>query len=213
MTLLTGRCSVEMAACRALRRYLQAEFDADPAWVGKPVVVDERWPEPDSDLPERAVTIITAGEREDSWLSSIDNAVRVTPVSGSSTDVDVTWRVAACEQPIQLDVWATSSVERDSLLADLDRYLHKGEKYTLGIPTGRPVRDGVLLALSADDGHQGFADFTFEGHRSLDQGEGLREREYRAIIRGTAAVDLCVVTREKRMLRVLLELAMNGVAA
>lgn len=199
------RVSVEQAAQTALQVYLQNELDPQFGGGTERCIVSDSWPEPDSGLPRRAVSIIPAGEREDLHVQEQD--LRREDLAGNLKLY--TWRVAACRQPIQLDVWATYAAQRDDLLARLQDSLRKGERFTLNKPNGNPVRDGVLLALDPTLGFQGFADCVFEGPRKMDTARSGREREYRASILGYIDVDLTVQAPSALLARVLLKVALD----
>jgi hypothetical protein len=207
------RVTVQQAAQTALQVYLQPLFDAyflGPALSGDPAercVVSDRWPEPDSGLPRRAVSIIEAGAREDTYLQGDDIAMVAQPDGKTGL---YTFRAKACRQPIQLDVWSNYNVQRDEVLALLDDYLNRGERFTLGIPNGCPTRDGVLLPLDAASGHTGFADFTFDGPKTLDTSTGARVREYRSAISGFIDVDLTVQALTPILARVLIKMALSS---
>jgi len=210
------RVSVQQAAQTALQVYLQAQFDAyfggapvDPDDPPNPerCVVSDRWPEPDSGLPKRAVSIIEAGQREDTWVQEQDIAVVMQPDNVTGL---YTFRVAACRQPLQLDVWADYNAQRDELVALLDDFLHKGERFTLNQPNGNPVRDGVLLALDPTSGYSGFCDFTFDGPRKLDTNASPRVREYRSSSAGFCDVDLTVQALTPKLARVLMTMALSS---
>jgi hypothetical protein len=202
--------SVEQAAAKVLREYLQAELDPQFGPVGSPerCVVSDRWPERESGLPTRAISIIPAGAREDLHVQEQD--IRRENLDGEDGNLKLyTWRVAACRQPIQLDIWCRYSSHRDDLCARLEDSLRKGERYTLGLPNGNVIRDGVLLRMDPRDGFQGYADFTFEGPKKTDTVNGKLESESRATISGFIDVDLTVKAASPRMARVLLQIALD----
>lgn len=202
--LQTGRCSVEKAAIRALGRFLESCFAEDPYWAGKGVVVSDHWPD-SNNLPEYSISILKAGARQDER----QQALLVSSEVLDATTGLYTYRVAACEQPIQLDVWSTSEVGRESIEASLDDYLHRGERFTLGIETAQATRDGLLVALDPADGHTGFADCSFSGPSDADTGEAHSRSEFRSMYRGDISVELCVQARERRHLRTVLSLALG----
>ncbi len=203
MTLLTNQVTVEVAAMRALKAFLQAQFNADAFWTSKPVEVNDSWPMLEQDLPPRAVSIIKAGARQDErHFPMIDGSVVV-----DANTKDWIWNVAACDQPIQIDIWATSEVDRNSLERSLDEYLHRGPKYSLGIPNGDPIRDGVLVALG--DGFTGTADCQFDGIAAVPTPEQIRRTEWRSMTRGMISVQLTVKSRDKRLLRSLLRMKLG----
>ncbi len=203
------RVSVEQAAQTALQVYLQAEMDAQYSGGPERCIVSDSWPEPDSGLPRRAVSIIPAGPRDDMYVQEQD--IRREDLAGPDSNPKLyTWRVAACRQPIQLDIWSTYASHRDDLLARLQDSLRKGQGHTLGIPNSMPVRDGVLLALDPASGFRGFADYTFDGPSKTDTARSPRVREYRASIMGFIDVDLTVKAPSARLARVLLQFALGS---
>jgi hypothetical protein len=205
------RVNVQDAAQRALQVYLQNEFDAFFTGSDR-CIVSEEFPPPDQGLPKRAVSVIPAGARQDMHFTERDVS-RVDYPDASPMSL-YTWRVAACRQPIQLDVWATAAASRGELCALLDDFLHKGPRYTLGTPNGEVVRDGVLLKLDpAQGGFDGFADFTFDGPALTDTSRSAREREYRATIAGFIDVDLTTQAPSPRIANIKLRMALSATGA
>lgn len=194
----TQRVTVQQAATNALRKFFESQAELSG------VLCDDRWPEPDTELPDRMITILHAGERQDERIP--EELVRVDDLTG--VQARCYWRVKACRQPLQLDVWARYSTHRDDILANLDDVLHKGTLITLG--SGDPVRDGPLLQLDeANDGHFGYADFTFDGFRMLDGADQHRQNEYRATCNGHVDVELVVSAETAKIARILLEMSLG----
>lgn len=121
-----------------------------------------------------------------------------------STRVDVVWQLAACTQPFQLDVWATSDVERDDLIARLDEVLHAGSSSLSTVDAFRdPVGTGCLIAVA--DGWQScntIADFVFEEPDTIDTSDAVGRAIYRATYRGNAHMMLTVTTRTARQIAI-----------
>ena len=86
------------------------------------VPVQDRWPEANVRLPAKTITVLRAGGRRDEALDPVP--VKSVPVAGVPGRAVYTWRVRACTQPLQLDVWAHSDVARDDLLARLEPVLN-----------------------------------------------------------------------------------------
>jgi hypothetical protein len=187
----------------ALAAYLQTAMDERLDGV----IVTPDWPDPDQPLAQRAVSVITAGPRADAQVDlSVTDYEELVPADPVRRRYR--WRVKACTQGIQLDVWATSAVDRQAIRAALDEALHAGPSVTLGLAGSMPVRDGVLLALDPETGHEGFAEFTFDAPEDTD-GEALRAREYRATYPGEAQAILEVVAESPRMAEIALSVALG----
>lgn len=182
--------TVQQAAVNALRAWLASELpDA---------VVFDRWPAPERELPPKAVTILLAGKARDD-ITIGQRIVKTVPLD--PTTATYSWRFGTRYHPVRIDLWATSDYDRDDLMERVDQALHKGPKFTLGLPLGDPVRDGPLIALA--DGHEGYADFTFESpDPSFPE---TAESEWRASFDGTVAVDLIVTADSPRLLVVKLQ--------
>jgi hypothetical protein len=204
VTLAGNRVTVEKAAIRALKRYLEKCFQADEFWGGKPVHVNDYWPS-ETKLPPRVVSIIEAGRRDDVRQQAIlVKSEELDPTTGVYT-----WAVAACTQPIQLDVWGRDETTRNSLVASLDDYLRRGTRYTLDDPLGDPIGDTLLLRLKPEDGHEGYADVTIGGPSNTDTPDAVERKEFRSTYSGEISVELCVRSTEKRLLRVQVEMALG----
>jgi len=182
---------VEQAACNALKAFLASEFpDAK---------VTGRWTAADKPLPDKAITILCVGPRKDREISRYV----VKTVNTSPTAANVTFRTKACTQGVQLNVWATSGAVRDDLRARLDVSLNKGPFFTLG--KGDLLRDGPLVALNPADGHEGFADFTFDGPMQPDTPTSIARNEFTSVIQGELAVILELTLTTPRLLRMNLQ--------
>jgi hypothetical protein len=205
-----ARMSVQQAAVTAFVAYLTVQLVA-VFGEGK-VLVEDRFPEAGPPMFDktlrRRVTVICAGEREDLFVQA--NVVRAKPIS-SSEKVRMGWRMKACRQPLQLDLWATTSVELQELMAEVDVALHQGPGVTLGLTNADPVRDGVLLALNPDTGHEGFTDVFFEGPSIVNDGAEQQQRECRAMYRGALDVDLVVEAISPTMARIKLRETIDGI--
>jgi hypothetical protein len=188
---------VEQAACDALQVFLAQQLTG--------VTVGSRWPAPDKPLPAKAVTITRVGARKD-----FEVARQVTKVTSIDSKTATTrYRVKACTQGVQLNVWATNGAVRDDIQGRLDAALNLGTLYTIdpavtGIARS-VVRDGPLVMLNPASGHEGFADFTFDGAMIPDTPESIGKDEFCAIYQGELSVQLDLVATTPLLLRVLLQ--------
>lgn len=179
--------SIQQAACNALATFLASKMTG--------VTVAARWPAPDKALPRKAITVITAGSRRD---TAIERKLLSSANSGD-TDVDAVWQIAACTQPLQLDIWAHSDFERDAMMADLDIYLNSGET---GLGVGNyEVGSGLLLSLANGwDAYDTTGDFAFDESSTDDSSDAVGVSTYRATYRGNAYVMLSVPSTTPRQL-------------
>ena len=168
--------SIGQAACNALAAYLKQRFTPD-------VRIYDRWPEPNIKLPPKAISVIKFGKRERLDVAAVGFVDTITPIN--ATTAVCTFRVGSYIQPVQLDAWATSDVERDDLVARLDEYLTAGQDETLDPSlTDDPVRDGVLLPLNTDDGWSGNVDCWLDEPEINDTPESVQRSEFRAMYVG-----------------------------
>src|SRR5438067_13223579 len=105
---------IEQAAQNALARWIAHELPG--------VVVWDRWPEANVCLPPKAPGVLRAGARRDEPLDP--EPVKGVDVAGASGGSIFTWRMRACTQPLQLDIWAHSDVARGDLVARLEPVLN-----------------------------------------------------------------------------------------
>lgn len=184
---MTQLVSVQQAAANALAEWLRASLPG--------VVVESRWPEPNQGLRPKTITVLLAGSRIDEPLDP--QVLHMTPISASTGLYR--WRVSACRQPMQLDVWTTSDVARDDLLARLDTCLRAGPSRTLPWDwNGDPTANELVLPLG--DGWQDtVAAIEFDAPRIIDTPESVQQREYRASLRGEARMHLYVEAESPRM--------------
>ena len=181
------RVSIQQAAANALAEWLREQLPD--------VTVEARWPEPNVPLPPKAITVLLAGSRIDEPLDP--QVLHMEPIDAARARYR--WRVAACTQPLQLDAWTTSDVERDDLLSRLDECLRAGPSRTLDWDwNGDPVANGLELKLG--DGWQDtIAAIDFEAPHVHDTPNTVQQREYRATFRGEARVHLYVEAESPRM--------------
>ncbi len=156
------------------------------------VTFDTRWPSPDRQLPAKMVTILMAGQRQD---ASVDTRVLASTNVGSNA-ASFRFQVKACTQPLQLDVWATSDVARDDILAQLDVALNASEQ-PAGVYNPDPAASGCLVSVG-DGWEDTFADFDFEGPDIDDSPDSVKRAEFRATIRGECRAMLYVTKQWAR---------------
>ncbi len=195
------KVTIEQAAQNALARWLTREMDG--------VTVSDRWPEANLRLPAKAITVLRAGARRDEALDPEPIARR--DVEGAPGHAVFTWRMRACTQPLQLDVWAHSDVARDDLLARLEPALNASKARsmpTLGIVGADPVEEGLALLLA--DGWSGFASYWFDEPAITDAPDAVQRSEYRATYRGWAAMQLTIDATSARLARAQFRLVLDG---
>lgn len=189
----------------------QAATNTFAAWLTTKmagVVVSSNWPSPDRELPNKAITVITAGARRD---RAMDLSI-IKQVNNGTTNVDATWLTTACVQPLQLDIWAHSNFERDDILAKLDTYLHWGEREINA--NSDPVGPSVLLALG--DGWEAFetiADFAFADPDTDDTSDSVGRDVFRATFRGTADFNLAITRTSSRQKHINFSMFLDGDSA
>jgi hypothetical protein len=171
------RVSIGQAACNTLCDFLAGRL--------RDVTVYSRWPEPNVQLPPKAVSIIQAGDRQ-----RLDVIMAPTVVASEPYDTDrvkYTLRSGSYMQPVQLDVWTSTEVDRDDLISELDALLNASLSDSLGIgPPEDLGRDGLLLALRVEDGYQDFVEFWFDEVSLEDLAAATMTADFRATYTGTA---------------------------
>lgn len=170
----------QIAATRSLASYLRG--------VMPDVSIEEIWPDPDKSLPNLAVTIIPAGPRN---LLYMDGPQLITSTPINSTTANYQWRIAECEQPLQMDVWAHFAGDRDDLVARLDRYINVGYTQLSGIRPLLQMPVERYIALNMADGWEGSnAVFYFDSCSYDDSAVQTMRVEYRATYRGMGFFNL-----------------------
>jgi hypothetical protein len=193
--------SIEQAVQNALARWLARELDGITVW--------DRWPEANVRLPAKAISVLRAGPRRDEALDPEPVARR--DVEGMPRRSVFTWRMRACTQALQLDVWAKSDVARDDLLARLEPALNASKARsmpTLGLTNADPVEQGLALLLA--DGWSGFASYWFDEPAITDAPDAVQRSEYRATYRGWAAMQLTIDAESARVARARLRMRLDG---
>ncbi len=194
--------SVEQAAVNALQTFLQTALPD--------VVVSSDWPNPDEELPEKAITILRIGARQEMKIDP--TVVKSEPhlTGDPPTEHPVlrrfTWRVKLVQQSVQLDIWSRYEAVRDDIHARLDEILNSGTLVTLdGIIhpiMGDEFRDGLLLPMG--DGHEGHVDFRFDGPDPDDTPTSVQRKEFRSTRRGEAAMALTITKIQPRFAEIIL---------
>jgi hypothetical protein len=183
--------TIQQAAVNALATWLTSQLTGG-------VTVATRWPSPDRPLPAKAVTILLAGARTD---------IRLDPEILSATNLGdfqttVVWRLMACTQPLQLDVWAQSDFERDDIMAQLDTALNAGESSLAGA-YANPVGHGCLVAVADGWPASTTADFVFNSPDIDDSPESAKRSEWRGTYRGEVHVMLSVTKVSARQVSIV----------
>lgn len=187
-----------------LARYLQGE-------LGSAVEVRERWFGPEESFDRPKVSCVLVGEPE--HLPVQNQVTKSTATVDPNTKL-YTWRVNVVRQALQLDAYAPHEAKLDELSVAIMAALRRGEGYTLDashVPAGvtpiywgNPVRDGIILALDPASTYDGFAAFLFDGATPIQDAEGARTRDWRAMWRGELGVDLLIQAESPRIARILL---------
>jgi len=197
---------------------VQASEDALDAWLTSQLLgvkISDEWPAPRDPFPAGGmVTILRVGQCQQT---------RVTPYVLKQVDdpYDVNsvfyWKVAACEQPLQLDVWTTSKPLRDDILNRLATALTAGKALTLspaffaaeGIsPNQDPVALDISLQLAAPWDHL-VAAYMFDEPETSDTPRTNKIREFRGTYHGTAWFDRTVARSSPRIKKVHIAVAVS----
>lgn len=193
--------TIQTAASNALAAWLTTQMPD--------CTVTQRWPSPDRPLPSKAITVLTAGTRKDTdvevnLISQIDSVTDNTTVAR--------WQIKACEQAVQIDVWAKTDAEREDILARLDDVLNYGEAALDPVTDiySDPARSGLVLNV-ADGWPSTIADFSFEGPNTPDDSDSVKRAEFRATIMGNIYVMLTVTRQSVRQVKLVLEQRLNNV--
>ena len=185
----------------------QAALNAYASWLGglmPDVTVTPRWAAADKQRPAKSITIIPAGRRIDEPLDlGIVSKTNVGP-----TQVTTQWLLAACQQPMQMDVWANTDVERDDILARLDDYLHAGTSSLASAVNPMPVGTGTPINL-ADGWDSTIADFVFDNPDLSDTTDTVGRSIYRATFTGDAYFMLTVTTLTARQIAINFQLRLS----
>ncbi len=182
--------SVQQASANALAAWLRTQITG--------VTIFSRWPNTDVKLPERVLSITTSGRRRDIPIQP--TILSNTP--NGDTNTDTVWLVAACVQPLQLDVWTRTHQDRDDLVAQLDVLLRAGTAALapdVDNPFTNPIgiESGVLVTLG-DNWPDTIADIEFADPELEEAGDQASAADFRATYRGNANVMLSVATTTAR---------------
>ncbi len=173
--------SIQQAGVNALATYLRSKLPG--------VRVEDRWPDPDNHFKHPTITILCAGPREDTPL----NLRQLNFTNVGVNRVQTQWFIAACEQRLQMDVWCTDAITRDSLLAQLDD--------ALNYEPGNDAGHGLYLSI-ADGWVHSFADYYFDSPTLIDEQYLSNVYEFRAKLTGHLFVNLTVTRETARQVQI-----------
>jgi hypothetical protein len=185
--------TVQQAAETALQQWLASQMPG--------VVIWDEWPEASVVFPKAgAISVLRAGPMAQDPVNP-PQLVGQTAATGSPPVATYTWRIASCEQPLQLDVWATSKIARDDLIARLEDPLSASKAATLAayiaanpteVSTNQDaVAESISLQLAGTWAHI-IASYRFDQPETDDSPDSNKRREYRASYRGSATFDRTV---------------------
>lgn len=194
--------SLQQATGAALADWLTAQLPG--------VTILPQWPNPDAPFPFKSVTIDLSGSRREIDVQTVQQVLASTNVG--TNQANVRFRVAMCEQPVQLDVWAKSDPERDDILARLDIALNAGSRPVPGVYNPAPTADGLLCQLTGDWADS-TADFIWTDIDTPDTPDSIRRAEFRATIRGSVMISLAVTKQTARQKTLIFRANLNGGAA
>lgn len=192
------RVTIQQAAANAFAAYLAAKLPD--------IAVESRWPSADKQRPPQSITVIPAGRRRDLPI----DVQLLKKTNRGSNQVDAVWQVAACTQPFQLDVWSTTDVGRDDILARLDDLLHADQSSLTSSFCPTPAGTGALIAIQ--DGWQetgSTADFVFDAAELATTADAVGRSTYRATFRGEANFMLTVTSTTARQVSINFQLRIS----
>lgn len=199
------RTSIGQAAANALATYLASQLPSS-------ILVQSRWPEQSVVVPGKTsgktavVTVYRQGKRTREETLGTNLIQSSTPIPATTPQqYYLLFAIGQVIQPLQLDVWCTSDIDRDQTIDFLDTALNVGWNQTLG-PVGTtgvgwsvtadddPVRDGLVLPLNPNDGYTGVAEVVFDDPEIDDSPDSVSAMNYRAFYSGSARGCLSRVT-------------------
>lgn len=193
------RVTIQQAANNALAAWLASKLTTD-------IVVEPRWPTPDKLKTPKMVTLTLAGSRRDTPID-----LRLLSYSAyGDKQTNAVWQVAACTQPVQLDVWAPTDVELDDILAQLDDALHVDQFSLPSALSATPAGTGCLVALADGwDACGTIADFSFDSPDVDVTSDAQARRLYRASYRGESNFMLTVNSTTARQVAINFQLMLS----
>lgn len=167
--------SIQQASVNALAAHLSAQLPD--------VRIEDRWPDPQCKMSLPTITILMSSPRRDIPVDFRNLSFR----NVGSTNVAFQTQLAACEQPLQLDVWAANQIQRDDILARLDTALNMDT-----LNPGEVMHGLNLKSLVPDNWTDTYFDYWFESPEVDDAPFTAVVDEWRARFRGSAWMMLTV---------------------
>lgn len=194
--------SIQQAAVTALATYIRTTLVQQQGLTD--LVVSDRWPD-QKKLPPRSVTILLTGEMDTERADHLFPTSRV--VVGNTVQRTFTVQQFFCIQPMQIDLWATSNVVLDDLIARHDDITNVGTSVLPGSFNEDPFGEGVVLLLGSKEagGAQQLqwnsaVMYWFESFVVQNTPDQHQRQEYRATARGEAHF---MYTSERKMSQLL----------
>jgi len=184
--------TIQQAACNALAEHLRTQLPD--------VTVDDRWPDPQRAMHLPTITILKSAPRQ-------DIAIDMSNLGFSNVGtkrVAFQTQIAACEQLLQLDVWANNQIELDDILARLDT------AFNLDAVSGEIIHGLNLTALDEDNWPLSYFDYYFESPEVADAPFTAMVDEWRATFRGHAWMMLTVKRETARQTVLEFKLQVNA---
>lgn len=185
--------SIQQAALNALGTFLSSKMPG--------VVISSDWPEPESPLPEKAITFIPSGTYTKEYLQPVVLSSVISPTNPKNRIYR--WRVYEITQPIQIDIWSTYGPVCDSITADFERLVHTGNR------TDIPVGPG--LALQLGDGWSGWADYIFEEGQIINFPTAVRRSEFRSSLYGEIRACVYIDAESPKQAQIILKQKLNSI--
>lgn len=183
--------SITQAVANAMATYLSAALTGG-------VIVQPRWPDANTRLPPRAVTVLLVGPPIYDMVQARPDTTTIV----DATHVSTSWVVYNVRQPMQLDVWATSDASRDDIIAQLDNVMNVGQSALVN-PISLPDPTGEGTTLNIGNGWNGTADYIFDSPGRLDTADSVQRSEYRASAKGEAHMALSITAVSSRMNQII----------
>ena len=196
--------TIQQAACNALKVWLAARMTD--------VTVTQAWPDPQTALPAKEITILRVGKPKHSEV--FPEVVKTSAVPGDPTRLLYTWRVAEIEQDLQVDLWAQTDPSLDDIAARYMIAMHAGDDQTLGVVAANPIEHDLTLAIgdgySSLPDYQAIAVFAMSEVETMNTPDSEAVSEYRGMSTGTLRCNFTMVTNSPRISEVIFPFNMNG---
>jgi len=205
--------SIGQAAANALTAWLKSQVPNDvavyPHWADPDVVFGRL---SDASPVSKIISVVKYGRRQRLDVNGFQQTVSTTAIAGSTLS-QVRTELGSFIQPMRIEIWATSDMARESVIALLDVALSAG---FMPLQVGAnpvdadPLADHVVVPLLETDNFVGNVDFWFDAPEYDDDADNIQRNRYTSAYFGEARGIFSLLETVPTIQQAQLDITING---